>query len=123
MKKFIRLLTSIIILILAGNSSSGQQKPEKKIITRVSYYKKSLGIDSIKAEQVIKIHLNYKAKMGQVVQDASLNRDARAAKISALMDEKNKSLSTILSSDQQAKIIPGSERKAKPSDKKNLSAQ
>jgi hypothetical protein len=117
---------SILMLILTGMvfNSYGQeqknQKPEASIAAQRqkqerNFYRKSLGVDSVKAVQVSQVQDAYKAALNVIVSDTSLNEAAKRARISALMEVKNQKLRGLLSPAQQEKIIPTTERvPAKP---------
>lgn len=75
-----------------------------------NYYRKNLGIDSVKALQVSQVQNTYKSALKAVVADTSLNELAKRARIGELMEIKNRKLRSMLSPAQQEKIIPSTER-------------
>lgn len=117
---------SFLFLMLTGmvfNSYGQEQKNQKQDASIAAqrqkqernYYRKSLGVDSVKAAQVAQVQNSYKAALNLIVADTSLNEAARRAKIGALMEVKNQKLKGLLSPAQQEKIIPTTERMpAKP---------
>lgn len=74
------------------------------------HYRRTLGIDSVKAEQVLKVQTEYKAAMGGVVADTSLNDLGKRAAIDRLIGLKNAQLERLLTPLQQSKVIPTTER-------------
>ncbi|TKC60163.1 hypothetical protein FBD94_14715 [Pedobacter hiemivivus] len=121
-----KLLFYFSFLILTGmvfNSYGQEQKHPKQEASIAAqrqkqernYYRKGLGVDSVKAAQVTQVQGSYKAALNIIIADTSLNEAARRARISALMEVKNQKLRGLLSPAQQEKIIPGTERvPAKP---------
>ncbi|TKC60160.1 hypothetical protein FBD94_14695 [Pedobacter hiemivivus] len=116
-----KLLFYFSFLILTGmvfNSYGQEQKYPKQDVSITAqrkkqernYYRKSLGVDSVKAAQVSQVQNAYKAALNIIVADTSLNEAARRTRISALMEVKNQKLRGLLSPAQQEKIIPGTER-------------
>ncbi|TCC97850.1 hypothetical protein [Pedobacter hiemivivus] len=117
---------TFLFLILTGmvfNSYGQEQKSQKQDASIAvqrqkqerNYYRKSLGVDSLKAVQVAQVQNAYKAALNIIVADTSLNEAAKRTRISALMEVKNQKLRGLLSPAQQEKIIPTTERvPAKP---------
>ncbi|PWG77979.1 hypothetical protein [Pararcticibacter amylolyticus] len=87
--------------------------------TQLNYYKRTLKVDSVKAEQVTKIQSDYKDSMKALEADKSLNDDARRSHIKALIAERNRKLADILDPQQQARIIPSTERQQAAEEKKD----
>lgn len=73
------------------------------------FYRNSLQVDSVKADEVLSIQRAYKNSMRQVIADTTLKGVRREKQIQELMDKKNLALRKILNPVQQAKIIPASE--------------
>lgn len=89
-----------------------QRMPDAKEQERhqLGFYRNSLKVDSSKATAVMKVQTEYKAGMKALEADNSLNTETRRARIRALMDERNRKLGTLLTAEQQRKIIPSTER-------------
>lgn len=87
-----------------GNSTEVQQQKLQQ-----NFYRRTLQVDSAKAEQVSKVQDSYKASMKVVEADTTLNETSRRAKIRMLMEQKNQQLRQLLSPAQQRKIIPTTE--------------
>jgi hypothetical protein len=99
----------ILFLLLIGtvlNSYGQEQKKQQQ-----NFYRRTLGVDSLKAEKVSNIQESYKIELKTLIADTSLNEVAKQAKINVLVEQKNKQLRTLLSPAQQEKIIPSTERK------------
>lgn len=120
-------ITHVIFLLLAGlafNSygqkidSQKQRQPtevQKQKLQR-NFYRKTLQVDSVKAEQVSRVQDSYKVALKLVIADTSLNEAAKRVKIKALMDNKNQQLRRMLTPAQQEKIIPSTEREVPKSE-------
>ncbi|PTQ92462.1 hypothetical protein C8P68_11262 [Mucilaginibacter yixingensis] len=111
MKKILALL---ILGIIFTNSSYSQQRDTTKHKESDNhrmnrFIRQRLGIDSIKAEQVDAIQATYKAGIARVA-SSGLSEDQRRRAIDSLMRQKNARLAAILTLEQQAKIIPSTER-------------
>ncbi|TKC60289.1 hypothetical protein FBD94_15400 [Pedobacter hiemivivus] len=114
-----KLQIYFLFLLLTGIAfnSYGQQGGEKKESVDVqrqkqqrNYYRKTLQLDSLKAQQVAEIQDSYKAALKLVVSDTGLNIVAKRARISTLIDSKNLKLQKVLSPEQLDKVIPTTER-------------
>ena len=118
MKRFLTILALITLTVTVSYSQqrpdslrkAQQRNPENDKQKMQAFYKRSLKVDSAKAEQVSKIMESYKAGMNALQADPSLTYEARRTRIKALMEEKNKKLKAILTPEQQVRIIPGTER-------------
>ncbi|TCC99447.1 hypothetical protein [Pedobacter hiemivivus] len=119
-----RLYFTFLILIGVTFNNYGQEQKRPKQDASIvaqrqkqeqNYYRKSLGVDSVKATQIAQVQSSYKAALSIIVVDTSLNEAAKRTKIGALMDVKNRKLRGLLNPAQQEKIIPTTERMpAKP---------
>ncbi|PWG78022.1 hypothetical protein [Pararcticibacter amylolyticus] len=79
-------------------------------LSQFNHYRRTLKGDSAKAEQVNKVQSEYKESMKALETDKSLSQEARIARIKTLIAERNRMLESFLSPEQQAKIIPSTER-------------
>lgn len=115
-----KLTTYILLFLLTVIVTSGytqeqkkQQNPASTAIDKQkqqrNFYRKTLQVDSTKAEQVSKVQNAYKAAMKLMEADTSLSQDGRRAKIRALMEQKNQQLRQLLTPAQQRKVIPSTE--------------
>lgn len=116
----------LTVLLLAGlNLNSYAQENTKKAVTDIqkqqiqqrNFYRKTLQVDSAKADQVALVQSNYKAALHTIMIDTSLREEGRKNKIKTLVDSKNQQLRQLLSPAQLEKIIPAAERepaKVKP---------
>lgn len=125
MKQILHFSLPLGLVIGIAFGSYGQvQKNEKQIQSmeiqrqkqQRNFYRKTLQVDSVKAEHVSQVQDSYKASLKLVMADTSLNEAARRAKIGALMEAKNQKLRALLSPAQQEKIIPSTEREAPKSE-------
>lgn len=112
-------ILSIMTIIGISNNSYGQEINKGKPVVAAeqqrqkqerNFYRKTLQVDSLKANQVSQIQDAYKAGLKAIIADTSLNETAKRARISALMETKNRQLRSMLSPAQQEKIIPSTER-------------
>lgn len=110
MKRFIMIPFLAIALMLCAKTGYAQEKADILKPIQKNYYRNSLKIDSVKAEQVSQIQHSYKLGLSLIMADTALNEAAKRVKISALIEVKNKKLKTLLSPAQQEKIIPTTER-------------
>ncbi len=118
-------LLSILITIIAGflftvNPAGAQQRSDSAQVKQpvlsaqqqrrqqFDYYKRSLNVDSAKAEQVSRIQDDYKTAM-KALEGQNQDPETRRARIKALMDDKNRRLSALLTAEQQRRIIPPTE--------------
>lgn len=76
---------------------------------RPEFYRKSIGMDSVKAAQVAAVQDAYKASLQIIERDSSLNDETRRDRVRQLMLERNGKLRDILSTEQQSKVIPSTE--------------
>ncbi|KAA8476163.1 hypothetical protein BDE36_2623 [Arcticibacter tournemirensis] len=79
---------------------------------QLGFYRRSLKVDSAKAASVMKVQAEYKAGMKVLEADKNVDMETRRVRIKALMDERNRKLGTLLTADQQSKMIPPGEREA-----------
>ena len=104
----------LLTLVMAGFTinSYGQQQQDERTKERQqhNYYRNTLQVDSVKADQVMQVQNNYKRELNTVMADSSLNEQAKRVKIDALIKGKNRQLRKLLSPAQQEKIIPTTER-------------
>jgi hypothetical protein len=120
-----KLLLSSIVIILSVSSYAQQRdttlrrkENDKQRMTR--FIGQRLGVDSVKAKQIGAIQEEYKAGMGRLNTNTTLTETQRHQAVDSLMRRKNAKLSTLLTPEQQAKIIPSTERrKAQGPEKKN----
>ena len=104
------------MLLLSAMVAGAQTKPsqtQSEVAQKrgqVNFYRKSLAVDSAKAEQVAQVQESYKKALGLVVADTALNEEGRRAKIGQLIVEKNRRLRLLLNVSQQQKLIPSTER-------------
>lgn len=114
-------LTMLLFFLTALNQKLSAQ--EKNEINRSKeqriYYSKNLLIDSAKAEQVLAIQGSYKKGVSLVIADSSLSETGRHAKIQLLIRDKNRKLRSLLTPEQQQKIIPTTERDVRDNPKQN----
>lgn len=123
---YLKVLLSIGVICCAMTSSAQNQPSQKQqesteVLKRNqqrNYYRKSLSLDSAKAEQVSRIQYSYKQELQTIIADTSLNEKSRRARIQVAIEIKNQHLQQLLNPAQQAKIIPTTERKPSPLDKK-----
>lgn len=98
-------------LLALGERVSAQEKKEiPQRLEQRNYYRKTLQLDSVKAEQVAQVQADYKKSLAIVAGDSALTDKGRRAKIDLLIAEKNRRLKTILTPSQQQKVIPTTER-------------
>lgn len=123
--KQIKYFSFLLLTVLAVHSSAQEQKKqipgnsgETKQREQLNFYRKTLQIDSVKAEQVSQVQDNYKQTLKAIIADTSLNEMARRVRIQAAIDGKNLHLKQLLSPAQQDKIIPTTERQPGAIDKK-----
>jgi hypothetical protein len=88
----------------------GQRPAEMPRKRMLDFYKQKLGTDSVKAEQVLEITLNYKADVTKVISNQQLSADDKSHRIKALIADKNRQLEAILTKAQQDYFIPITER-------------
>ena len=131
MKILFTLISLSIGILLSSESVQAQARPDSVVRKpravnvqqqkqqQRSYYRRALKVDSLKAEQVGRIQDEYKAGMKAVIEDQRLNQQARQARMKALVEEKNRKLSAILTPEQQSRIIPSTEREAGRGQKKD----
>lgn len=103
----------LTVLLFAGlglNSNAQEKNVQKEKQQQRNFYRRTLQVDSAKAEQVALVQRNYKAALHTIIADTSLREEGRRAKIKALIDGKNQRLQGLLSPAQQEKMIPTTER-------------
>ena len=110
MKKTIFITLLAIIIIGLNQNSFAQSKEDTHRRDQRNHYRKTLLIDSNKAELVLKIQTDYKKAISTLDTDSSLTDAGRRAKIELLINEKNIRLKRILTPLQQSKLIPTTER-------------
>lgn len=113
------IYTFALLLMMTGLTiTTSAQETAKKPLTEAqkqrlqqrSFYRRSLQVDSAKADQVAQVQDTYKANLKAVMADTSLSVEGRRAKIKALIDGKNQQLKGLLTPAQQEKMIPTTER-------------
>ena len=116
-KKLYKIMkTSIFILLftsffaLSGKSFAQTAKEVDQKREQRNYFRRTLQLDSVKAEQVVQIQADYKKGLAIIVADSGLTDAGRRAKIDFLINEKNRKLKGMLNIQQQQKAIPTSER-------------
>jgi len=115
---FLLLLSGITVMCL---NSYGQVKPAQVQLQKLqqrNFYRKTLQVDSAKAEQVAQVQDNYKQALKAIIADTSLNETARRARIEVAIAGKNQRLKQLLNPAQQARIIPTTELSPSPVEKK-----
>ena len=115
---FLLLLSGITVMCL---NSYGQVKPAQVQLQKLqqrNFYRKTLQVDSAKAEQVAQVQDNYKQALKAIIADTSLNETARRARIEVAIAGKNQRLKQLLNPAQQARIIPTTELTPSPVEKK-----
>jgi len=121
--KICRSIFTILTLLALTFKGYSQQKPDSLKLRQArqqhAFYRKTLQVDSIKAQKVSQIQDSYKAGINRLMADTSLNEAAKRIKIKALMDSKNQQLRLLLSPAQQATIIPVTEREQATAPKSN----
>jgi hypothetical protein len=104
----------IISATLLGNLAYCQKADSEKQ-AQIEYIAKDLSISNEKAGQVVLILDQYKAKAKSIINDKALPEAERRVKFDLAIDEKNISLTKLLTLQQLQKIIPSTEkRKDKP---------
>jgi hypothetical protein len=118
MKKLFKLTLTVCLGLLVQFANAQDNKPqqvkrpsgptEEKRLQR-DHFRRDLGLDSAKAEQVLKIQTEYKTGMRALEADTSIGDAGKQAKKLLLVGEKNRKLKLLLSPSQQQKLIPTSE--------------
>ena len=105
----------LYLFLFAAHQGMAQQKPLASAKDHLrNFYRQTLQLDSVKAEQVAQIQDSYKADMKLAMGDSLLTVEGRRNKFQTLMEQKNQQLRKILSPAQQEKMIPHSERALPP---------
>lgn len=115
---FSLLLFGIVTMCTNGYAQQKPSNQQKQKQEQRNFYRKTLQVDSVKADQVSQVQDNYKQEMKAIVADTSLNETARRARIQAVIEGKNQRLKQLLNPAQQEKIIPATERQPVATDKK-----
>ncbi|MBE9599469.1 hypothetical protein [Pedobacter sp. MC2016-24] len=121
MRKFQYFSLLLFGITVMYTSSFAQQKPTEQLRQKQqqrNFYRKTLQVDSAKAEQVAQVQDNYKQALKAIIADTSLNETARRARIEAAIAGKNQRLKQLLNPAQQARIIPTTELTPSPVEKK-----
>jgi hypothetical protein len=100
---------TLLVITCFSLNSYGQQKEGQKQQQR-NFYRKTLQVDSVKAEQIAEAQDTYKESLKAVMTDTTLNEGAKRQKIKILMENKNQKLKRLLNVEQQQKLIPTTER-------------
>lgn len=103
---------ALLVMIMTGLSLRGfsQQAIPNQEKQQRNYYRRVLGVDSLKAIQVQRIQENYKQALKGLMADTSLTAVVKRQRMLVLMDIKNVQLRTLLTPSQQQKVIPSTER-------------
>ena len=109
MKLSITFVVFVTVMLVSGNNSYSQEKPKQPKPKHHSYHP-AVKLDSAKAEQVRLIHERYKADMKKV-SGLGQGLEERRIKVRALIEEKNRKLSRLLTIEEQRKVIPSAENK------------
>jgi len=121
MKLYLTFITIIVAFFFTDAKAQVQSRQDslnkaQKVLTprdenqrRNNYYRRSLNIDSAKADQVVKIYDYYKAGM-KALEGQNFSLEERRVRVESLMEEKNEKLRAMLTPAQQEKIIPPNER-------------
>ncbi|MDT3403603.1 hypothetical protein [Mucilaginibacter terrae] len=116
-KKFCIIPVLLLIIQTSYSQQKDLQQLQKQQLRQDSargkqrmYYRQSLHIDSAKAQQVAQVQDEYKAGLNALMAETGLSQEQRKQRVKALMQEKNRKLKTMLTPEQQAKIIPTTER-------------
>ncbi|MFN0291066.1 hypothetical protein [Pedobacter helvus] len=88
-----------------ARDAAGRKRVER------DHYRRTLGVDSAKADQVLRVSTEYKSGVAKVVSDTSLNDAGKRAAIDRLIVLKNRQLEGLLTPAQQSKVIPTTERR------------
>jgi hypothetical protein len=108
------ILMMMVGLSTIANAQQGtrKQQPDAQQQKKLQHghYRKALGVDSIKAAQVLQVQDSYKAALKALMADTSVNLEGRRAKVKALIEAKNHKLGQLLTPAQQQKLIPTTER-------------
>ncbi|PWG81602.1 hypothetical protein [Pararcticibacter amylolyticus] len=114
MRKPICTVIVLFVLILTGKEVSAQKADSVKK-EMVSYYSRTLSLSEDQARQVAEVHGNYKKAVNAVLSEPGLSEEQKRVKIDILIEEKNKKLSSLLTTEQMNKVVPSTElRKSKP---------
>lgn len=108
MKLSLYIGTLLVMIICFSLTSYGQQIEGQKQQQR-NFYRKSLQVDSVKADQIAEAQNIYKESLKAVMADTTLNDGAKRQKIKTLMENKNQKLRRLLNVEQQRKLIPTTE--------------
>ncbi|MGM9475216.1 hypothetical protein ACS5PU_02255 [Pedobacter sp. GSP4] len=106
------IFTALLAIILMGLAQKGSAQTKEAVQKRDqrNHYRKTLQIDSTKAELVLQIQGDYKKGISAIEADSSLTDAGRRTKIDLMIHEKNRRLKAILNPVQQSKLIPTTER-------------
>lgn len=123
------------LLLLVGIGAMAQQAPRRldtlqrpKVGSRLEvpkdaavrkkferdHYRRTLGLDSARAEDLLRVQSEYKAAVARVVSDTSLSDVGKRAAIDRLIGLKNSQLERLLTPAQQLRVIPTTERRGAP---------
>lgn len=98
---------------IRADSSSQRQRVQSRSEQRrgaMNFYRRSLKVDSAKAEAVSAIQTEYKTSMNALLANKGLNEESRRVQLKSLQIERNRKLRRILNPEQQQKVIPSTER-------------
>lgn len=113
------IIYGITVILLGLSINSYGQEDERKSTDlnleaqrqkqQQNYYQKALQLDSLQAKKVSDILDDYKVAIKKINMDESLGQEVRREKIKLQRDLKNQKLMSLLSPEQQRKIIPVTE--------------
>lgn len=111
------ILLAAVALALTGTVSAqgrgnwgGGDRMEHFKQMRKQQLKDSLQFSNDKADKVVAIEADFQPKMREIMQDQSLDRDAKMAKMKDLREEQKKKLKEVLTDDELAKLEAFQER-------------
>lgn len=114
MKQIIFFTILMFAMLLFSSKGSAQQNQALSVkMQQRNFYRKTLQVDSLKADLVANIQDAYKAALNLLMADTTLTPVVRSNRIQSLMDIKNQQFRKLLNPAQQEKIIPASERVVK----------
>lgn len=111
MKALYSLVIIALFIAISGNQGLAQEMPAER--GQKQYYQHILRGDTVKADKVQKVMVDYKAAIKGVEGDQKLAIEEKRARFKVLIDDKNKKLKTILNAQEQELLIPGTERTKK----------
>ena len=107
----LRILTTILILSVILTKTSKAQQKATNAPRNVEHLKKSVGITEPIASKVDSVLAAYKSQVKKVTENQSLTAVEKRERFAALMKEKQKALSPLLTESQMSKVVPTTELK------------